>query len=54
MILDITEEQPKLPIPVFNVMTIHARRQTNVSKQTLLLDGIDVGHPKQCVFAWLK
>ena len=29
-------------------MTIHARRQTNASKQTLL-DGVDVGPPKQRV-----
>ena len=42
-------EQPKRPIPAFNVMTIRARRQTNVSKQTTLLDGIDVGPAKQCV-----
>ena len=30
-------------------MTICARRQTNVSKQTTLLDGVDVGPTKQCV-----
>ena len=30
-------------------MTIRARRQTNVSKQTTLLDGVDVGPPKQRV-----
>ena len=30
-------------------MTIHARRQTNVSKQTTLFDGIDGGPPKQRV-----
>ena len=49
MILDITEggEQPKCPIPAFNVMRIHPRRQTNVSKQTRLLDGVEVGPPKQ-------
>ena len=33
----------------FNVMTIRARRQTNFSKQPTLLDGIDVGPPKQRV-----
>ena len=49
IITDITEgwEQPKRPILAFNVMTIRARRQTNVSKQTTLLD--DVGAPKQRV-----
>ena len=49
IILDITEgwEQPKRQIPVFNVMTIHARRQINVRKQTMLLDRADVGPPKQ-------
>ena len=54
--LDITEgwEQPKRQIPAFNVMTICARRQINVSKQTTLLDGVDVGPPKQRVLAWLK
>ena len=31
-------------------MTIHARRQINVRKQTtLLLDGVNVGPPKQRV-----
>ena len=30
-------------------MMIHARRQTKVSKQTTLLDGVDVGPPKQRV-----
>ena len=30
-------------------MTIHAGRQTNVSKQTTLLDVISVGLPKQHV-----
>ena len=30
-------------------MTIRARRQTKVSKQTRLLDGVDVGPPKQRV-----
>ena len=40
-------EQPKRQIPAFNVMTIRARRQTNASKQTALLDGVDVGPPKQ-------
>ena len=30
-------------------MTIHAQRQTNASKQTTLLDGVDVGLPKQRV-----
>ena len=51
IILDITEgwEQPKRPIPALNVMTICARRQTNVSKQTTLLDGVDIGLPKQRV-----
>ena len=28
---------------------IHAPRQTNANKQTTLLDGVDVGPPKQCV-----
>ena len=47
--LDITEgwEQPKRQIPAFNVMTIRARCQINVSKQTTLLDDIDFGSPKQ-------
>ena len=51
IILDITEgwEQPKRHIPAFNAMTIRARRQTNVSKQTTLLDGVDVVPPKQRV-----
>ena len=51
IILDITEswEQPKRQIPAFNVMMIRARRQTKVSKQTTLLDGADVGPPKQRV-----
>ena len=30
-------------------MKIRARRQTNASKQTTLLDGVDVGPPKQRV-----
>ena len=30
-------------------MTIHAQRQTKVSKQTMLLDGVDVGPSKQRV-----
>ena len=30
-------------------MTKHARRQTNANKQTMLLDGVDVGPPKQRV-----
>ena len=30
-------------------MTIHARRQTNASKQTTLSDGVDVCPPKQRV-----
>ena len=49
--LDITEgwEQPKRLIPAFNVMTMRARRQTNVSKQTTLLHGVDVGPTKQRV-----
>ena len=42
-------EQPNHQIPAFNVMTICARRQTNVGKQTTLLDGVDVGPPKQRV-----
>ena len=42
-------EQPKRQIPAFNVMKIRARRQTNASKQTTLLDGVDVGPPKQRV-----
>ena len=37
----------KTPIPAFNVITIGNRRQTNISKQTTLLDGVDVGPPKQ-------
>ena len=51
MIQDITEgwEQPKRQIPAFNVMTIRARHQINVRKQTSLLDGVDVGLPKKCV-----
>ena len=36
-------------IPAFNVMTIRARRRTKVSKQTTLLDVVDVGPPKQHV-----
>ena len=50
-ILDITEgwEQPKRQIPGFNVMIICARHQTNISKQTTLLEGFDVGPPKQLV-----
>ena len=28
---------------------ICAQHQTNISKQTKLLDGVDVGPPKQCV-----
>ena len=40
-------EQLKRRIPTFNVMTIRARRQTNVSKQTTLLDAIDFGPLKQ-------
>ena len=39
----------KRQIPAFNVMTIRARLQTNASKQTTLLDGVDVGPPKQRV-----
>ena len=39
----------KSPNPVFNVMTIRARRQSKFSKQTTLLDGVDVGPPKQRV-----
>ena len=42
-------EQPKRQIPAFNVMTIRAGRQTNINKQTTLLDGVDVGPPKQRV-----
>ena len=42
-------EQSKRRIPAFNIMTIHARRQTHFSKQTTLLDGFDVGPPKQRV-----
>ena len=34
---------------MFNVTTERARRQTKVSKQTMLLDGVDVGPPKQHV-----
>ena len=30
-------------------MTIRTRRQTNVSKQTTVLDGVDDGPPKQRV-----
>ena len=29
-------------------MTIRPRRQINISKQTTLLNGVDVGPPKQC------
>ena len=49
IILDIMEgwEQPKGPIHAFNVMMICARCQTNFNKQTTLLDGVDVGLPKQ-------
>ena len=52
IILEIMEvwEEPKRQIPAFNVMTIHTRRQTNVSKQRTLLDGFDVGPPKQRVY----
>ena len=48
IILDITEgwEQPKRQIPVFDAITLSVRRPTNVSKQTTLLDGVDVGPPK--------
>ena len=42
-------EQPKCQIPAFNVMTMCARRQTNSGKQITLLDGVDVGRPKQHV-----
>ena len=42
-------EQPKCQIPAFNIMTIRTRCQTNVSKQTTLLDGVDIGMPKQRV-----
>ena len=30
-------------------MTICTPCQTNASKQSMLLDGVDVGQPKQCV-----
>ena len=42
-------EQPKCQIPAFNVMMISAPHQTNASKQSMLLDGVDVGPPKQRV-----
>ena len=42
-------EQPTRQIPAFNVITIRTRRQTNVSKQTTLLDGVDVVPHKQRV-----
>ena len=42
-------EQPKRQIPAFNIMTILTRHQINVSKQTMLLDGVGVGLPKQSV-----
>ena len=41
--------EQKRQIPTFNVMKICAGRQTNAIKQTRLLDGIDIGPPKQCV-----
>ena len=42
-------EKPKCQIPAFNVMTIRAGHQTNVSKHKTLLDGVGVGPPKQRV-----
>ena len=44
---DITEvsEEPKRQISVLNIMGIRVKRHTNVSKQTTLLDGVDVGPP---------
>ena len=39
----------KTPNSRVNVMTIRARRQTNASKQTILLDGFDISPPKQRV-----
>ena len=36
----------KLQISTLNVMEIHVQRHANVSKQIILLDGVDVGPPK--------
>ena len=46
--LDIREgsEQLKGQSSSFNAMAIRVQRQANVSKQTTLLDGVDVGPPK--------
>ena len=35
-------EKPKRQISALNVMAIHVQRHTNVSKQAMLLDGLDV------------
>ena len=36
----------KCQIPTLNVMVIHVQLNTDVSKETTLLDGVDVGPPK--------
>ena len=35
-------EKPKRQIPALNVMAIRVQRHANVSKQAMLLDGLDV------------
>ena len=35
-----------MPIPMLNVMVIQVQHHTNVSKQTILFHGVDVGPPK--------
>ena len=53
---DITEvsEWPKRQISVLYAMTIRDQRHTNVSKQTTLLDGVDVVHPNGAFVASMK
>ena len=45
---DITEvsEWPKHPISALNNMAIHVQRHAKVSKQTTILNGVDIGQPK--------
>ena len=45
-ILNHISEEPKHQISALNIIAIHAQYHANVSIQTTLLDGVDVGLPK--------
>ena len=53
---DITEvsELPKRQISGLNLMAICDQHHANVSKKTMLLDGLDVNPPKWCIGLFMK